>query len=765
MRCKWLIFYDMMEMQNMRQLKAGIYILVMLSLVCIVSFASDTTDEHFNKAREFLNTGKYIEAAEEFKAVVKLAPDSSKVGQNAKYWVGQCYFRMKEFDEALATFEKIIENYPESSIASVARVMMDRVHQEKENEKFKATMNIASDKDVIVDPKTGLKFTRILSNEKLNLLSHNLGLNISPDSRFIFDYLEHWVIPLKEGEDPFNLNTDIIETIYGSWSPDMSKFAFISSQTRDLYVVSISPETGGSISSAKKLIEGTENRQVRGGFRLSWSPDGRRIAFPWMKGENLDIWTISASGGEPTQITDDPRWEHHPNWSPDGKSIIFGRKHDLNQDSPWDMWSVPTEGGTAEKIIEDIGFLYGFSPDGKWFSFYRNGVEGVDILRLSDKRKLNIAPPKDVVGEWSQGPKSSWSPKANKLLFYNSGFEYWATMGLVLVYGGSPVELGKGIRLSAWTQKWSPDGKFIVTLDWETKDLWIIPTDGGTPGRLKVETEPKIWEYPFQPFSPDLKKLAFVTEDMSLWVVPISIEEKRMTGKALKISRKFKKWHVGWSPDSKRIAFSSLKNGNADIWIASIDGKKLTQLTNSPEDETISGWSERSAWSPDGKMMVYRKTEGLWVVPTSGGKPREIVNDALEPVWSPDGKEIAFLKHDDSFIGIVTLDTSEIRQVVNPKESGMVDPEEPASGAWGVTWSPDGKNLSFFTVKRRIDHFWVIPAEGGKPKELASSHLGKWFQFWSPDGKRLSYNSDRDVRVGMGAIWEVDVEEFLSNTK
>jgi len=627
-----------------------------------------------------------------------------------------------------------------------------------------ASERVDDSKDVITDPKTGLKFTKIYSDEKLNLLSHNLGLIVSPDGRFLFDHHRHWAIPLKEGEEPFNLAPDIVEVVYGSWSPDMSRFAFIPSQVRDLFVVPISPETGRPTGPAKKLVQSTRNEDVKGGFLPSWSPDGERIAFPWLKGEDLDIWTISATGDELKQITDDPLWERRPLWSPDGKSIIFARKRNpIPEDRIWDAWVIPAEGGTAEKILDEA-YLYGFSPDGKWLAFYRVGVNGVDVLRLSDNRQFNITPPEEVVGEFSYGPKVTWSSKGNRLLFYNSGFEYWSTIGLVLPYGGAPVELGKGTRFGSWTQGWSPDGKFILTLDWNTNDLWIVPTDGGTPVKLEVDTEPKIWRYAIQPFSPDLKKLTFITEDMSLWVLPISVEERRVTGPPVKIIEKirYNTADVGWSPDSKKIVFSSKKSGNADVWIASADGKQLKRLTDEPEDDVISGWRYGSAWSPDGKMIVYAKAEALWVVSASGGEPREIVKDATEPVWSADSKQLGFIKRDDSAISIVTLETGDVRDIVDLEALGMGDPQEPSNHSWGLTWSPDGKWLSFFTVKRRIDHFWVVPAEGGEPRELASSHPGKWWQFWSPDSTRLSYNSDRDVRVRMGAIWEVDVDELLS---
>ena len=124
----------------MKQAKAATCILVMLCLVWTISAApvcraahstggSETTDEHFDRARGLLNAGRYEEAAKEFEVVVKLTPDGSKVGQNARYWVGQSYFRMGQFDKALSTFEKLIEDHPGSAIVPVAQLMVERVQR------------------------------------------------------------------------------------------------------------------------------------------------------------------------------------------------------------------------------------------------------------------------------------------------------------------------------------------------------------------------------------------------------------------------------------------------------------------------------------------------------------------------------------------------------------------------------------------------------------------------------------------------------------
>jgi TolB protein len=54
-----------------------------------------------------------------------------------------------------------------------------------------------------------------------------------------------------------------------------------------------------------------------------------------------------------------------------------------------------------------------------------------------------------------------------------------------------------------------------------------------------------------------------------------------------------------WSPDGKRILFSSWRTGNPEIYIAGYDGSGLTQLTDNLS------WDVHAAWSPDGKRIAF----------------------------------------------------------------------------------------------------------------------------------------------------------------
>ena len=690
--------------------------------------------------------------------------DPVKVGLHAVCLGSRIPLTVTDFDYFKIFWTEENEPYTTSNVRELKAEELQTL-QEAEDEKLIERANYVLSKTaserkadletVIIEPKTGLKFTKIYSDDNLDIIPRPYWLIISPDGKFIFSPLglksevSGWVVPLKEGQEPFKPVPEIEGGIYGSWSPDMRQFAFVSRQTGDLFVMPVSPETGRATGAAKKLVEGTgEEYQIRkSASPLSWTPDDKQIAFSWGRSGNFDIWTIPATGGEPTQITDDPRWERWPVWSSDGASIVFARQSDVTQESKWDVWMVSVAGGEPVKIMENA--YGGLSPNGKWFAFEQRTVGGGSgILRLSDKRQFNIISPQEVGGFFA------WSHEGNKLLFYKSGWKGHSALKVVPVYGGPSLELGKSVELWAETQIWSTDGKFIITGGEE--NFWIIPTAGGIPTKLEIGTEPKLEYYPEPPFSPDLKRFAFIPEDRSLWMSPVSMEKRRTTGEAVKITEKAT---IGgsWSPDSKRIAFSSSKEGHADIWTASVEGGKLTRLTDTPEEET------KPFWSPDGEMIAYNRGKSLWVIPASGGKSREIAQEGSSPTWSPDGKELGFIAGDSSYISIITLATNQVRRMLDLKALVFKEPDV-EGGCWNLIWSPDGKKLAFLSYARGRYQVWAVSVTGEELTELANDDAGmKFCLYWSPDSKKLSYNSEGGVKVGMGAIWEADMEELLSN--
>jgi TolB protein len=97
-----------------------------------------------------------------------------------------------------------------------------------------------------------------------------------------------------------------------------------------------------------------------------------------------------------------------------------------------------------------------------------------------------------------------------------------------------------------------------------------------------------------------------------------------------------------WSPDGRRIAFVSWRDGNQDIYSFSLDDQSVTNLTNTPTRH-----EDYPAWSPDGEWIAYSAVEnGLETVfvkqaniPDSAAQP---FLGGRNPSWSPDGASIVF---------------------------------------------------------------------------------------------------------------------------
>jgi len=102
-----------------------------------------------------------------------------------------------------------------------------------------------------------------------------------------------------------------------------------------------------------------------------------------------------------------------------------------------------------------------------------------------------------------------------------------------------------------------------------------------------------------------------------------------------------------WSPDGERIAFTSVRDGNKQIYVLDLDSLAVTRLTN--VDANIE--NSQPAWSPDGKQIVYLVkrvgTYQIWMMSDTGQDHTQLVRSGQSlwdyaPAWSRDGKIILF---------------------------------------------------------------------------------------------------------------------------
>ncbi len=115
-------------------------------------------------------------------------------------------------------------------------------------------------------------------------------------------------------------------------------------------------------------------------FSPVWSPDGQHIAYvaapdigaigggneAKVGAAKRRIWVMNRDGSGKRQVTNDPAYrDERPLWSGDGRSIIFARLD--NSSDKTSLWLIPSEGGEAPRVVEELGSL---PPESTWFGYY-----------------------------------------------------------------------------------------------------------------------------------------------------------------------------------------------------------------------------------------------------------------------------------------------------------------------------------------------------------------------------------------------------------
>ncbi len=196
-----------------------------------------------------------------------------------------------------------------------------------------------------------------------------------------------------------------------------------------------------------------------------------------------------------------------------------------------------------------------------------------------------------------------------------------------------------------------------------------------------------------------------------------------------------------WSPDGKQIVFSSNRDGfkNAErvitheIYVMDVDGGNPQNLTNNLNNDSS------PSWSPDGKRIVFSSvrdghfenefgiTDEIYVMDADGGNPQRLTENPKndwDPVWSPDGKRIAFAadrKGDLENFEIYAMDAN------GENEQRLT---ENRSDDWSPSWSPNGERITFRSERDGNGEIYVIDADGGNPQNLSNNPHSDFGPAW-----------------------------------
>ena len=228
-----------------------------------------------------------------------------------------------------------------------------------------------------------------------------------------------------------------------------------------------------------------------------------------------------------------------------------------------------------------------------------------------------------------------------------------------------------------------------------------------------------------------------------------------------------------WSPDGKRIAFVSDRDGHvnpihgwpaSEIYVMAADGGNQLNLTNDANDDGS------PSWSPDGKRIVFSSDRDndrehnieIYVMDADGSNPQRLTNNLTEdqhPSWSPDGKRIVFRArrpgHFESNFGI----TYEI-YVMDADGGNEQRLTENRKNDDTPSWSPDGKRIAFMSDRKgdfQNFEIYVMDADGGNLQNLTNNRARDGSPSWSPDGERITFTTTRDGNLN-SEIYVMDAD-------
>ncbi len=196
-----------------------------------------------------------------------------------------------------------------------------------------------------------------------------------------------------------------------------------------------------------------------------------------------------------------------------------------------------------------------------------------------------------------------------------------------------------------------------------------------------------------------------------------------------------------WAPLRDRLAFASDRAGDNDIFVMNADGSGATQLAFAVGEQI------HPAWSPNGAFIAYVSDEDgdweIWLMSASGrGAVQLTENDAWDsyPAWNPDSRSLVYTSERDGNYELYQYD------LATRSETRLTN--HPASDAF-PSWSPDGARIAFTSARDgQLDLYALdltsVPGRVVRLTYSDSAQAANRYPSWSDDGLWLAFTSWRD---------------------
>lgn len=516
-----------------------------------------------------------------------------------------------------------------------------------------------------------------------------------------------------------------------SLSPDGREIAFVSGG--DVWTV------GADGGEARLLVSHPAAES-----RPRWSPDGRRLAFVSTRTGGGDVYVLELATGALRRATWDDAPETLDAWSRDSRWLYLSTAS-RDVAGMQDVLRVGADGGTPMVVAGDryaSEYWAAPAPDGATLAITARGIVSGQWWRRGhshiDESEIWLVRPGAGAGDapayaavTTGGAKDAWpmwAPDARTLYFMSdrSGAEnLWAQPMADGRAAGAPrpvTRFGDGRVL--WPSI-AQDGRTIVF----ERDfgLWRVEVAGGAPRALAVTLRgapaaPGVERLaagaaPLQQLAlaPDGRKLAFAMRG-ELFAAATRPPEGAAAGgggpidAARVTATPGPEQQLAWSPDSRRLAYASDRDGRWRVWVYDFAARRETALTaGAGEAGDPSAGDVAPRWSPDGTRVAFvrggRELRVVDAAPGAGfGRERRVATarfdrppfaDARALAWSPDGQWIAYVARAGGR-GFANAFVMRADGTGEPRQVSFL----PNAFTGDVAWSPDGTTLFVVTGQR-----------------------------------------------------------------
>lgn len=437
-----------------------------------------------------------------------------------------------------------------------------------------------------------------------------------------------------------------------AWSPD-GRFIAFSRYTGKQFSIYIVPADGGMerkedaekdlkarpavfASSGNNLIE---RKLETGGVipthgELDWSADGKSIAFSGPGG----IYLVSLADSSARRVTEAPESAEDwgPAFSPDGQKLLFVRNQEIGL--PAEIWVTSAAGGNASRVLSERGKIVStpqWSFDGKSVIFASNRSGHPALWRAA----LDAPDSAVQIGE---AGSPAWDPAVSRR-GYRLAYERISRSLSIWEMDVSSPEKRPHILVSSTSDtdqgpgpQFSPDGKKLAFMSDRsgTMEIWVSNRDGSNPFQLSA-----VGGAGTPRWSPDSHSIVFdVNTTSGAKIVSMDV---RGGAPQILTQDSFHSVCPSWSHDGKWIYFASPRSGEWEVWKIPAGGGSPMQITHHGGHAPLE--------SADGKYIYYAKSPtpepGVWVVPAEGGteSPLPLVQPGTWASWQVTESGIVFV--------------------------------------------------------------------------------------------------------------------------